>query len=141
MLSEKYLPAASNRHIMEEVQKEGALLMKITNSKTDICANRFGGNGDVIIEHYLDESMLNDSVVMYAKVTLKPGCSLGYHIYDGNSETIVVLQGTAEYNDNGKAMTLHAGDKVHCPSGEGHAIGNPADAAEDLLLQALVIKK
>lgn len=52
-----------------------------------------------------------------------------------------VLQGTAEYNDNGKAMTLHAGDKVHCPSGEGHAIGNPADAAEDLLLQALVIKK
>ena len=106
--------------------------MKITNSKTDICANRFGGNGDVIIEHYLDESLLNDSVVMYAKVTLKPGCSLGYHIHDGNSETI---------NDNGKAMTLHAGDKVHCPSGEGHAIGNPADAAEDLLLQALVIKK
>ena len=85
--------------------------------------------------------MLNDSVVMYAKVTLKPGCSLGYHIHDGNSETIVVLQGTAEYNDNGKAMMLHAGDKVHCPSGEGHAIGNPADAAEDLLLQALVIKK
>ena len=76
MLSEKYLPAARNRHIMEAVQKEGALLMKITNSKTDICANRFGGNGDVIIEHYLDESMLNDSVVMYAKVTLKPGCSL-----------------------------------------------------------------
>ena len=25
MLSEKYLPAASNRHIMEEVQKEGAI--------------------------------------------------------------------------------------------------------------------
>lgn len=116
MLAEKYLPAARNRHIMEAVQKEGALLMKITNSKTDICANRFGGNGDVIIEHYLDESMLNDSVVMYAKVTLKPGCSLGYHIHDGNSETIVVLQGTAEYNDNGKAITLHAGDKVHCPS-------------------------
>lgn len=136
MLSEKYLPAARNRHIMEAVKKEGDSLMKITNSKTDICANRFGGNGDVIIEHYLDESML-----MYAKVTLKPGCSLGYHIHDGNSETIVVLQGTADYNDNGQAITLHAGDKVHCPSGEGHAIGNPADAAEDLLLQALVIKK
>ena len=101
MLAEKYLPAASNRHIMESVKKEGALLMKITNNKTDICANRFGGNGDVIIEHYLDESMLNDSVVMYAKVTLKPGCSLGYHIHGGNSETIVVLQGTAEYYDDG----------------------------------------
>ena len=62
MLAEKYLPAARNRHIMEAVKKEGDSLMKITNSKTDICANRFGGNGDVIIEHYLDESMLNDSV-------------------------------------------------------------------------------
>lgn len=59
---------------------------------------------------------------------------------NGNSETIVVLQGTADYNDNGTPITLHAGDKVHCPSGESHSIGNPADAKEDLLLQALVIK-
>ena len=115
--------------------------MKIENTKTDIYANRFGGNGDVIIEHYIDEKLLNDSVVMYAKVTLKPGCSLGYHIHDGNSETIVVLAGHAEYNDNGTPILLAAGDMVHCPSGEGHAIGNPADADCDLLLQALVIKK
>ncbi len=115
--------------------------MIIKETKTDISKNRFGGNGEVIIEHYLDEKLLNDSVVMYAKVILKPGCSLGYHKHEGNSETIVVLQGTAEYNDNGTAVTLHAGDKVHCPSGESHSIGNPADAKEDLLLQALVIKK
>ena len=115
--------------------------MIIKETKTDISKNRFGGNGEVIIEHYLDEKLWNDSVVMYAKVILKPGCSLGYHKHEGNSETIVVLQGTAEYNDNGTAVTLHAGDKVHCPSGESHSIGNAADAKEDLLLQALVIKK
>lgn len=115
--------------------------MIIKETKTDISKNRFGGNGEVIIEHYLDEKLLNDSVVMYAKVILKPGCSLGYHKHEGNSETIVILQGTAEYNDNGTAVTLHAGDKVHCPSGESHSIGNAADAKEDLLLQALVIKK
>lgn len=114
--------------------------MLIKNSKTVICSNRFGGDGDVIIEHYLDEKLLNDSVVMYAKVTLKPGCNLGYHQHTGNSETIVVLQGTAEYNDNGTPMILHPGDTVHCPSGESHSIGNAKDAAEDLLLQALVIK-
>ncbi|WP_293736718.1 cupin domain-containing protein [uncultured Phascolarctobacterium sp.] len=114
--------------------------MLIQDTKTDICTNRFGGNGDVIIEHYIEEKLLNDSVVMYAKVILKPGCSLGYHTHNGNSETIVVLQGIADYNDNGTPMTLHAGDKVHCPSGESHSIGNPADAKEDLLLQALVIK-
>lgn len=115
--------------------------MLITETKTDISLHRFGGEGEVIIEHYLDERLLNDSVVMYAKVTLKPGCGLGYHKHEGNSETIVVLQGTALYNDNGTSLTLHAGDRVYCPSGEGHAIANAADATEDLLLQALVIKK
>lgn len=114
--------------------------MLIQNQKTDICSNRFGGDGDVIIEHYLDEGLLNDTVVMYAKVTLKPGCNLGYHQHTGNSETIVVLKGTAEYNDNGVETTLHPGDVVHCPSGESHSIGNAANATEDLLLQALVIK-
>lgn len=115
--------------------------MLINETKTDISVNRFGGNGEVIIEHYIDEKLLNENVVMYAKVTLKPGCSLGYHKHDGNSETIVVLAGTAEYNDNGTPMILHAGDTVHCPSGESHAIGNAADATENLVLQAIVIKK
>lgn len=111
-----------------------------TDKKTDISTNRFGGNGDVIIEHYIDEKLLNDSVAMYAKVILKPGCSLGYHQHNGNSETIVVLQGTAEYNDNGKTMTLNVGDTVHCPDGEWHSIGNSAEATEDLHLQALIVK-
>lgn len=114
--------------------------MLITETKTDICANRFGGDGEVIIEHYIDEKLLNDAIVMYAKVILKPGCSLGYHQHSGNSETIVVLSGTAAYNDNGEAMTLQAGDKVHCPSGSWHSIGNSKDAKEDLVLQALVVK-
>ena len=65
--------------------------MLFTNRKTDVCSNRFGGDGDVIINHYIDEKMINDSIVMYAEVVLKPGCNLGYHQHTGNSETIVVL--------------------------------------------------
>ena len=71
--------------------------MLFTNRKTDVCSNRFGGDGDVIINHYIDEKMMNDSIVMYAEVVLKPGCNLGYHQHTGNSETIVVLKGSAEY--------------------------------------------
>lgn len=114
--------------------------MIFTDKKIDVCSNRFGGNGDVIIEHYIDEKFLNDSVVMYAKITLKPGCSLGYHQHNGNSETIVVIQGIAQYNDNGTEMTLMPGTVMHCPNGEFHSIGNAADAKEDLVLQAMVIK-
>lgn len=114
--------------------------MIITDKKVDKVMNRFGGNGEVIIEHYITESMLNDSVVMYAKVILKPGCSLGYHAHTGNTETIVVLSGQAEYNDDGKEMILQAGDTVHCLEGHSHSIGNAADVKEDLHLQALIIK-
>ena len=115
--------------------------MRIKNQKTDICTNRFGGEGDVIIEHYIDEELLGGSVVMYAKVTLKPGCSLGYHQHSGNSETIVVLSGVADYNDDGDKMALQTGDVVHCPSGSWHSISNPKDAAQDLQLQAIVVKR
>ena len=114
--------------------------MIITDKKVDSFMNRFGGDGEVIIEHYLPESMLNSTVNLYARVILKPGCNLGYHAHIGNSETIVVLSGEAEYNDNGKLVNLKAGDVVHCPDGESHSIGNAASSKEALYLQALSIK-
>lgn len=114
--------------------------MILQDKKTDIFKNRFGGNGDMIAEHYIDERLLGDRVVLYAKVTLKPGCSLGYHAHIGTTETIVVLSGSAEYNDNGIPAVLKAGDVVHCPEGESHAIGNSSASTEDLLLQALILK-
>ncbi len=112
-----------------------------TDYKRDISTNRFGGKGDVIIDHLIDEKLINDGIVMYARVTLKPGCGLGYHEHNGNTETITVISGTAQYNDNGTLITLPAGTTVHCPSGEGHFIANADDAKEDLILQALIVKK
>lgn len=114
--------------------------MILNDKKVDVFSNRFGGNGDVIMEHYIDEKLLNDTVNMYAKVILKPGCSLGYHQHNGNNETIVILQGIAQYNDNGTEMELAPGTVMHCPDGEFHSIGNAADAKKDLILQAIVVK-
>ena len=33
--------------------------MLFTNKKTDVATNRFGGDGDVIINHYIDEKLIN----------------------------------------------------------------------------------
>ena len=46
-----------------------------------------GGSGHVLIERLLDEKELNGKCRMYAKVTLEPGCSIGYHTHHGESET------------------------------------------------------
>ena len=79
-------------------RSKGGAKMLFTNKKTDIATNRFGGDGDVIINHYIDEKLINDSIVMYAEVVLKPGCNLGYHQHSGNSETDIHCRAAADGN-------------------------------------------
>ena len=89
--------------------------MIVTERKTDIFERRAGGKGNTIMEHIVDEKVYGGKIAAYARVILKPGCSLGYHKHEGTSETIYILQGTALYNDNGTESTLPAGAVVFCP--------------------------
>ena len=50
------------------------------------------GNGHVIIKELLDEQQLNGKCGLYAEVTLEPGCSLGFHMHYGESETYYILE-------------------------------------------------
>lgn len=97
-----------------------------------------GGKGHVLIEKLLGEKELNQKCNMYAKVTLNPNCSLGYHEHHGDSETYYILSGTGAYNNNGTIVPVKAGDVTFTPSGEGHALENTG--TEDLVFMALIIK-
>lgn len=110
-----------------------------TEKKIDKVFERFGGTGEASIEHYFDESQL-PGVALYAKVIMPPGTSFGYHTHTGTSETIVVLKGKAQLNDDGVVSILEPGAVTHCPDGHSHSIGNVPGATEDLELQALIIK-
>lgn len=114
--------------------------MLYTEKKVDIAHERFGGTGDVIMEHYFDETQINDKIGMYAKVTMKPGCGLGYHQHKGTTETVVVLEGVGELNDDGEIMTIKKGDVVFCAEGHYHSIRCHPESNVDLVLQALVAK-
>lgn len=113
--------------------------MIVTERKTDIFERRAGGKGNTIMEHIVDEKVYGGKIAAYARVVLKPGCSLGCHKHEGTSETIYILQGTALYNDNGSASTLQAGDVTFCPEGESHSIENIGD--DDLLIMALIVNE
>ena len=89
--------------------------MIITERKTDIFERRAGGKGDTIMEHIVDEKVYGGKIAVYARVILKPGCSLGFHKHEGTSETMYVLQGTGLYNYNGSTDKLQAGDVTFCP--------------------------
>ena len=98
-----------------------------------------GGKGHVWIEPLLGEKELAGKCGLYARVTLEPGCSLGYHEHHGESETYYLLEGSATYNDNGTEIPVKAGDTTFCPGGEGHALENTA-AEGNLVFMALIIK-
>ncbi len=100
----------------------------------------FDGDGQITVR-----SLLNNEEEMYHKgrvfahTTLPPGCSIGYHIHSGESETYYILSGIGEFNDSGTLKTVYAGDVTITPAEQAHGIKNIGD--EPLELIALILYK
>ncbi|MBR6797333.1 MAG: cupin domain-containing protein [Opitutales bacterium] len=106
--------------------------------KIEIAKNVAGGNGDTVKKHLLTADELNDKTRMFAEITLKPGCSIGYHEHHGESETYYILSGTGTYNDNGEIRSVAPGDVTFTPSGQGHGLENTGP--ENLVFIALILR-
>ena len=92
------------------------------------------GDGTVILTSFIagpDE--LNGKGRLFSKITLNPGCSIGYHVHDTDAELFYILSGEAEYNDGGEIRTVTAGDVTICPTGTGHGIANKGDTVTELV--------
>lgn len=109
----------------------------LTNREIIRAEKKAGGKGHVIIEKLLSPKELVGQCNMYAKVTLEPGCSLGYHEHHGESETYYILTGNGEYNNNGTLVNVKPGDVTFTPSGEGHGLENTG--TDNLIFMALII--
>ena len=107
------------------------------NFKTELRENMRGGDGTVIVTSFVTAEELNDKGRLFGKITLKPGCGIGFHIHEKDSELFYILKGTAVYDDNGTKTTVTAGDVTLTPAGTGHAIKNESD--EDVELIALIV--
>ena len=96
-----------------------------------------GGDGSVIIKHIADKGEMYDKNRMYARLVIKPGCSIGYHVHENEAEIFYILTGAALYSDNGAETELLPGDMALTPSGRGHSIANRGN--EDLEMMALIV--
>ena len=101
--------------------------------------NRAGGKGWIHMEHLLCEDLQTDEVKLYAKVTIEPHASIGYHQHNGDGESYTFIQGEGMYNDNGTLRKVKAGDYTWTGNGQSHGIENTSD--EDLVMIALVIRQ
>ena len=92
------------------------------------------GDGTVQLTHFITgPEELNGKGRLFAKITLNPGCSIGYHVHEADAELFYILKGTAEYNDAGEIRTVKAGDVTICPTGTGHGIANKTDEVVELV--------
>lgn len=105
--------------------------------ETKVLENLNGGSGVRQVKYILTEQEMGGKCKMYAEVTLKKDCALGFHMHANESETYYILKGRGEYNDNGTKYEVGAGDRTFTPDGCGHGLANIGD--EDLVFMALII--
>ena len=96
-----------------------------------------GGDGTVKITNYVRKDEMHGKGRLFAEILLEPGCGIGVHTHDGESEIFCIQSGKAVYNDNGTEREVTAGDVTVCAPGESHSIRNPFD--EPARLTALII--
>ena len=91
-----------------------------------------GGNGTVEITNFATPEELNNKGRLFANITLNPGCGIGFHMHENESELFYVMKGEALYNDNGVECVVSAGDVIVCPAGSGHAVSNNSEEVVEL---------
>ena len=97
-----------------------------------------GGEGTVLFDYLLGDEQLQGMCGMYAKVTLPPGSSIGYHTHEGDSESYYILSGKGTYiNNNKEEMEIFPNDVTFTADGEGHSIINTG--TEKLVFIAMII--
>jgi mannose-6-phosphate isomerase-like protein (cupin superfamily) len=90
-----------------------------------------GGEGQFLAKMY------NDAKVKILEGTLAPGCTVGLHTHDTNSEIILILSGHGTAICDGVDEPVGPGDCHYCPQGHNHTLIN-ASATEDLVFFAVV---
>ncbi|MDO4555138.1 MAG: cupin domain-containing protein [Lachnospiraceae bacterium] len=98
--------------------------------------NPQGGKGYLIRESLFEEGCFPENISLYARITLGPHSTLGYHLHETNAETYFVLKGEAIYNDNGEKRKIGPGEVTHTSGGRGHGIEN--DGGEEFVFMALI---
>ena len=101
--------------------------------------NMRGGEGIVAIENLLSPDELYNKGRLFAKITVAPGDSIGYHVHEGEMEAFYIISGEAEMSDNGETVILSAGDTILTLNGEGHSVKSVGASALEMI--ALILYK
>ena len=95
-----------------------------------------GGEGCTRMTHLADAGK-EKNVRMLAELALEPGCSVGHHSHETETEYYFILSGTGLVDDNGKEVEVTKGASVITGNGAFHSIKNIG--SEPLVFHAVIV--
>lgn len=96
-----------------------------------------GGQGDIILEALAAKASLPVGVRLFSKLIIAPGCSIGKHVHEGETELFYFASGKGRVWDDDAVLEVSAGDTMTTASGHSHSVENTGD--EDLVLIAFIV--
>ena len=103
--------------------------------RKDVCVQK--GKGLIHIKELTDKEGLYNHGRLFAHVTVDPGCSIGYHDHQHETEFYYIIKGEGVFNDDGKEVLVHAGDICATGCGKFHGLENKTDEPVELI--ALIV--
>ena len=94
------------------------------------------GEGTTRLLHMVDGSTQKNAR-LFAEVTLNPGCSIGDHRHDTETEYYFILSGTGSVNDDGTEVEVKQGDSIITGNGASHSIKNTGSVP--LVFHAVIV--
>lgn len=104
---------------------------------SDVFPHRFDGKGEVKVTRILEKEEFHGKGRLFARNTIEPGSSLGWHQHNGDIEVYYILSGRGTVNDNGVETIVGPGDVVVTGDGQYHSIENTGDTTLEFI--ALII--
>jgi mannose-6-phosphate isomerase-like protein (cupin superfamily) len=98
--------------------------------------NMRNGEGTIDIHHILSAEDLPKNSRLFARIVIRPGCSIGEHAHKEEAELFYVLSGMGMAADGDQKREIGTGDTLVTANGS-HAIKNVG--SEDLELLAVII--
>ncbi len=98
---------------------------KFENLEHEVKTRMRGGEGEVHMDHFWrggEGGELRSANRLFAKLTLEPGASIGFHRHENEEEVFVVIRGEAEMDDDGEIVKLGPGDTICTGNGAGHSV-------------------
>ena len=113
------------------------MITRKNDMPVDVKVAMRGGNGTVELTSFATPEELNNKGRLFANITLKPGCGIGYHVHENETEMFYFAAGAGKVCDDGEWYDIAAGDSMTTPGGHGHAVENTGDT--DLVLVAVIV--